>query len=68
MALMVKPSRKLVAFIRTLAENIDCPNNVKGLRDSEEDTLLTNLDLRWIGNYIRKASYIAYFSLGINGC
>lgn len=53
MALTIKPSKVLSNFIQTLPEKADYPPNVEDLR-SGENVMLTNLDLRWIGNYIRK--------------
>lgn len=57
MALQIQPSEKLVAFIKTLASDVDCPTNVKFIRDSVENTFLTNQDLRWIGNHVKKVNH-----------
>jgi hypothetical protein len=54
MALTINPSKALSEFIKSLPEKDDYPPNLKELRNSEEKVLLTNLDMRWIGNYIRK--------------
>lgn len=54
MALTIKPSKALNEFIKALPEKADYPPNIKELWRSGENVMLTNLDLRWIGNYIRK--------------
>jgi hypothetical protein len=54
MALTINPSKALSEFIKSLPEKDDYPTNLKDLRNSGEKVLLTNLDMRWIGNYIRK--------------
>jgi hypothetical protein len=56
MALTINPSEALVEFIKSLPEKDDYPPNLKELRNSEGKVSLTNLDLRWIGNYIRKVN------------
>lgn len=54
MALTINPSEALVEFIKSLPEKDDYPPNLKELRNSGGNVSLTNSDLRWIGNYIRK--------------
>ncbi len=54
MALTIKPSEALSEFIKSLPEDTECPLNLKELRKSKENVMITNADLRWIGNYIRK--------------
>lgn len=56
MALRIKPSRGLIDFLSTLPEKTDFPPNVEELRKCEENVTITNSDLRWIGNYIRKVN------------
>ena len=58
MALTIKPSEALNEFIKLLPEDIDCPPKLKELRKSEESVMITNADLRWVGNYIRKVSCV----------
>lgn len=68
MALTIKPSKALSEFIKALPEKADYPPNVKELR-SGENIMLTNLDLRWIGNYIRKMeSPKVYLHELVKGC
>ncbi|XP_046456511.1 uncharacterized protein LOC124203741 [Daphnia pulex] len=69
MALTINPSKALSEFIKSLPEKDDYPPNLKELRNSEEKVLLTNLDMRWIGNYIRKMeSPKVYLHELIKGC
>ena len=56
MALTINPSEALIGFIKSLPEKDDYPPNLKELRASEGKVSLTNLDLRWIGNCIRKVT------------
>lgn len=69
MALTIKPSKALNEFIKALPEKADYPPNVKELWRSGENVMLTNLDLRWIGNYIRKMeSPKVYLHELVKGC
>lgn len=54
MALLIKPSEKLQAYIRALPESVELPPNLQNIRQPSDSDTITNADLRWIGNYIRK--------------
>ncbi len=58
MALLIKPSEKLKAFIRALPESVELPLNLQNIHHPSDSETITNADLRWIGNYIRKVNFI----------
>jgi hypothetical protein len=54
MALKIKPSAELTEFVKSIPENAEIPLNLTQLQLDEENVLLSNADLRWLGNYIQK--------------
>jgi len=55
MALKIKAGPELVSFIKSIPDDVnDIPENVEELKTSASDNLITNADLRWIGNYMKQ--------------
>ena len=64
MALKIKAGPELVSFIKSIPDDVnDIPENVAELKTSASDNLITNADLRWIGNYMKQVCYSASFFL-----
>ena len=54
MALKIKPSVELLEFIKSIPETADVPFNLSQPQLAIENVLLTNADVRWLGNYTQK--------------
>lgn len=54
MALKIKPSVELLEFIKSIPETADVPLNLSQPQLAIENVLLTNADVRWLGNYTQK--------------
>ena len=55
MALKIKPSSDLINFIKSIPDTAGLPLNLTNSQlISTENVLLSNADVRWLGNYMQK--------------
>jgi len=54
MNLKIKPGPELTSFVKSIPDNLsDIPENINQLKSSTT-LMITNSDVKWIGNYIKK--------------
>jgi len=55
MTLKIKTGPELRSFIKSIPDNVgNIPENIHQLITSSTDVLITNSDLKWIGNYMKQ--------------
>ena len=57
--LLIKPSSVLQAFVKSIPDSVDIPASLNKLKNSDSNAMVSNADVRWIGNYIRKVLFIS---------
>lgn len=70
MMLKIKTGPELRSFIKSIPDNVgNIPENIHQLITSSTDVLITNSDLKWIGNYMKQnPDGITYLHQLMEGC